>query len=56
MAVRNNGDLTFVKSDARKADEAEFIMLKDGRIAFEGNASEMRAAAAKDPYIHAFLS
>ena len=56
MAVLNNGDLTFVKSDARKADEAEFIMLKDGRIAFEGNASEMRAAAAKDPYIHAFLS
>jgi phospholipid/cholesterol/gamma-HCH transport system ATP-binding protein len=56
MAVRNNGDLTFVKSDPRKADEAEFIMLKDGRIAFEGNASEMRAEAAKDPYIHAFLS
>ena len=32
-----------------KCDEAEFIMLKDGRIAFEGNAGELRAAAAKDP-------
>ena len=26
-------------------------MLRDGRIAFEGNAAELRAAAAKDPYI-----
>ena len=31
-------------------------MLKDGRIAFEGNADELRAMAANDPYIHAFLS
>jgi hypothetical protein len=30
--------------------------LKDGRIHFEGNASELRAAAKKDPYIEAFLS
>ena len=34
---------------ARKADEAEFIMLKDGRIAFEGNASELRAGGAERP-------
>ena len=40
----------------QKADEAEFIMLRDGRIAFEGNAGELRAAAAVDPYIDAFLS
>ena len=31
----------------RKADEAEFIMLKDGRIAFEGNAGELRAAGGQ---------
>ena len=31
-------------------------MLKDGGIAFEGNATELRETAAKDPYIHAFLS
>ena len=30
----------------RRRDEAEFIMLKDGGIAFEGNAGELRAAAA----------
>ena len=31
-------------------------MLRDGRIAFEGNAAELRAAVEKDPYIQAFLS
>lgn len=57
MAARSGaGDVTFERAPVRKADEAEFIMLKDGRIGFEGNASEMRDAAAKDPYIHAFLS
>jgi ABC-type transporter Mla maintaining outer membrane lipid asymmetry ATPase subunit MlaF len=39
-----------------KCDEAEFIMLRDGKIAFEGNASELRAAVKHDPYIEAFLS
>ena len=56
MATRSAGDVAFERAPLRKADEAEFIMLKDGRIGFEGNASEMRDAAAKDPYIHAFLS
>jgi phospholipid/cholesterol/gamma-HCH transport system ATP-binding protein len=56
MALQNNGEVTFDRSPARKADEAEFIMLKDGGIGFEGNASELRAAAATDSYIHAFLS
>jgi phospholipid/cholesterol/gamma-HCH transport system ATP-binding protein len=56
MAVRDNGTLRFEKAPPGKADEAEFIMLKDGGIAFEGNASELRAAAQKDPYIDAFLS
>ena len=31
-------------------------MLKEGRVSFEGNASELRAAAEKDSYIQAFLS
>src|SRR5215510_4940256 len=56
MAVQNGGEVTFDRSPARKADEAEFIMLKDGGIAFEGNASELRAVAGSDPYIHSFLS
>ena len=56
MAVAGGGDVRFETAPARKADEAEFIMLKDGRIAFEGNATELREMAGTDPYIHAFLS
>ena len=41
-------------ADAAKADEAEFIMLKEGLVAFEGNAAELRAST--DPYIRSFLS
>jgi phospholipid/cholesterol/gamma-HCH transport system ATP-binding protein len=56
MAVQNGSELVFERSPPAKADEAEFIMLKDGGIAFEGNATELREAAAKDRYIEAFLS
>lgn len=56
MAVQNGSELVFERSPPGKADEAEFIMLKDGGIAFEGNATELREAAAKDRYIEAFLS
>ena len=55
-ASRNGKEVVFEKADREKADQAEFIMLKDGRIAFEGNASEIRAAASRDSYIEAFLS
>jgi phospholipid/cholesterol/gamma-HCH transport system ATP-binding protein len=54
--ARNGNDVRFERAQAPKADEAEFIMLRDGRIAFEGNAAELRAQAAVDPYIAAFLS
>ena len=56
MAVQDGSEVRFEKASARKADEAEFIMLKDGQIGFEGNATELRAMAANDPYVHAFLS
>ena len=55
-ALRENGQMHVEKADGKKADEAEFIMLKEGRIAFEDNASEFRAASKTDPYINAFLS
>jgi phospholipid/cholesterol/gamma-HCH transport system ATP-binding protein len=56
-AVRGaNGQPEFERAERHKANEAEFIMLKDGQIAFEGNADELRAMAERDPYIHAFLS
>jgi hypothetical protein len=40
----------------RTRPQAEFIMLRDGRIAFEGTAAELRAFALEDEYIHSFLS
>ena len=52
--ARRNGDVIELHpADDRKADEAEFIMLKDGVLAFEGNATELRAST--DPYIKTFL-
>ena len=54
-AVRRGDEIDFEKASSQKCDEAEFIMLRDGRVAFEGNAGELRAAV-KDPYIAAFLS
>ncbi len=53
-AVRQNGSIHITPADAKKTDEAEFVMLKDGLVSFEGNAGELRAA--KDPYIREFLS
>lgn len=56
MAMLNGREVAFDRSPPRKADEAEFIMLKDGEIGFEGNASELRQIAATDAYIQSFLS
>jgi phospholipid/cholesterol/gamma-HCH transport system ATP-binding protein len=53
-AVRQGADIEITPADAQKCDEAEFIMLKDGLITFEGNAAELRAST--DPYIRTFLS
>jgi phospholipid/cholesterol/gamma-HCH transport system ATP-binding protein len=55
-AVRRTGKdgYEIVPADAQKCDEAEFIMLKEGLISFEGNAAELRAA--NDPYLKSFLS
>ena len=55
MAVRGrNGSVEIVPATPEKADEAEFIMLKDGLIVFEGNAEELRHS--NDPYLKKFLS
>jgi phospholipid/cholesterol/gamma-HCH transport system ATP-binding protein len=56
FASRNGSGLRFDRASDNKAEQAEFIMLKDGRILFEGNASELRDAAKYDDYIRAFLS
>jgi phospholipid/cholesterol/gamma-HCH transport system ATP-binding protein len=53
-AVRNGRTIEIVPADENKSEEAEFIMLKDGLIHFEGHAAELRST--KDPYLKAFLS
>jgi phospholipid/cholesterol/gamma-HCH transport system ATP-binding protein len=51
---RDDGLLRIAPADADKREEAEFIMLKDGRVAFEGHAEELRTS--NDPYLKTFLS
>lgn len=53
-AVREGTQLRIVPASPEKRDEAEFIMLKNGIIHFEGNATELRAST--DPYVRSFLS
>jgi len=55
-AMRNGAAVSVDKARPDKTDQAEFIMLKDGGIAFEGDANALRAAAKRDPYLGAFLS
>jgi len=53
-AKRNGDEVEVVPAAKEKLEEAEFMMLKDGVIIFEGTADELRAST--DPYIQAFLS
>lgn len=55
-AARAEGRATFAKAPRDKANQADFIMLRDGRIQFEGTAQELRDVATHDDYIQAFLS
>ncbi|HXE79714.1 MAG TPA: ATP-binding cassette domain-containing protein [Vicinamibacterales bacterium] len=54
QAVRDGNAIRIVPADEEKAEEAEFIMLKDGRIIFEGPTGELRRSV--DPYLRTFLS
>jgi phospholipid/cholesterol/gamma-HCH transport system ATP-binding protein len=55
MARRTaNGEVEIVRATPEKERQAEFIMLRDGVIIFEGDADALRAS--KDPYIVDFLS
>jgi len=55
MAVRDaDGNVRIQRAPADKAREAEFLMLRDGVIVFEGDAEALRRSS--DPYIRAFLS
>jgi len=55
MAVRGpDGAVKILPASRQKEREAEFIMLRDGLIVFEGDADALRAST--DPYIREFLS
>jgi phospholipid/cholesterol/gamma-HCH transport system ATP-binding protein len=55
MAERDaNGKVSIVPATAEKEREAEFIMVRDGMIVFEGDADALRAST--DPYIRTFLN
>jgi phospholipid/cholesterol/gamma-HCH transport system ATP-binding protein len=54
QAVREDGELRIVPCSQEKAEQAEFMLLKDGRIYFDGTAGELRAS--EDPYIRRFLA
>ena len=53
-AVRESDVVRIVLADEDKAEQAEFIMLKDGSIHFEGAAHELRRS--QDEYLRKFLS
>ncbi len=53
-AGRDNGRIQIVPASEEKSEEAEFIMLKDGSIVFEGHAEELRRS--RDSYLLTFLS
>lgn len=52
-AVRTNGEVTFEQLDAARSDNAEFMVLHDGRIVFHGSGSEL--LASEDEYVKEFL-
>jgi len=52
--VGPDGKVKVVPATAQKAREAEFVMLRDGLICFEGGADALRRST--DPYIQTFLS
>ncbi|HZA34575.1 MAG TPA: ATP-binding cassette domain-containing protein [Vicinamibacterales bacterium] len=53
-ALRADGKVHIELADQQKSEEAEFIMLKDGGIIFEGPAGELKRSS--DPYLKTFLS
>ena len=49
-----DGKVRIEPATPEKEREAEFIMLRDGGICFEGDADALRSS--RDPYIRTFLS
>ena len=54
QAVRRDGAIAIVPLDDDNAGKAEFIMIKDGRVYFDGTARQLMAS--EDPYLKRFLA
>ena len=52
-AVRTGDEVTIAKIEDATATRAEFMVLHEGRITFEGLAAELLAST--DPYLQQFL-
>jgi phospholipid/cholesterol/gamma-HCH transport system ATP-binding protein len=50
----HHGEVRIVPASDQKLEQADFVMLRDGRIVFEGSAQELRTTS--DPYLTTFLS
>jgi phospholipid/cholesterol/gamma-HCH transport system ATP-binding protein len=53
-AVRENDKIRIIPADDQKESEAEFLMLRDGRLVFEGDSDSLRES--QDAYLQTFLS
>ena len=49
-----DGSVEIVPAAEDKIEQADFVMIKEGRVHFEGTAEELRHS--KDPYLQTFLS
>lgn len=48
------GVVELTDADQEKVEQTDFVMIREGRVAFEGTAEELRHS--KDPYLQTFLS
>jgi phospholipid/cholesterol/gamma-HCH transport system ATP-binding protein len=51
---RPDGTVEIGAAAADKIEQADFVMIKEGQVAFEGTAEELRRS--QDPYLKTFLS
>jgi len=49
-----SGEMALVPASEEKIEEADFVMIREGSIAFEGSAGDLRTTT--DPYLRTFLS
>src|SRR6478752_3972400 len=54
-AEMKNGKIEVLKADSRQVEGVVFMVLHEGRIAFEGSASELLAARDTDAYLREYL-